>query len=147
VNLFCATSDDTGNWKYAGLTLSPSVAKGLLTYRAQYEAVKKFDSSLYCLEFFNYLVEYYDGLGGGDVNELAELAFETCEWIHLPEWAAPEIARVAASTLKVTSSGVLWSAHAKHSQDQFETQEISWKDLEIVAAGGDAFKEYACEPT
>ena len=47
---------------------------------------------------------------------------------------------VCAETIKATGRGVLWSAWPENSSGYFETEELTWRDLDAVAAGINPFK-------
>lgn len=131
--LVCKTTDLTDMFGRAVMGITPTQAKGLLNYREHWRRVHAFDNTLYCLEFFDSRVEY-----GEKVNVKLP---EDSAWRQAAE--EPELdntlSRTSAECMMVTGTGILWSASAKHSDDYFETPEISWDDLLAISQGKPAF--------
>ena len=139
IQIACCTTDDSGEFSVAWFALIPEFALELVTdYRKAYKRVKRLNEQLYCLEFFMGLGEY----GCRLTKNGAMLHLESGGWYDGTDavMSPGEFrARTACHTMKITSTGVLFSAHAKHGSGEFETEEISWEDLGEIAKGGMPF--------
>jgi hypothetical protein len=121
------------------LNLRPVLAESLLRYRSVYERVNDFDSSLYALEFFDTEIDYGSSLVEYDDEDLEGLGEEGWRYVGKDTIIVGESV-TAVETIKVVDTGVLWSASPKHGEGYFETPEISWEELEEVAAGRNPFR-------
>jgi hypothetical protein len=128
----CNTSGEEGSPHFALIELTPEIAAELLKYRSVVEQARKFSDRLHCVEYFESRVTWGDtNLDIGDA------------WVRVPSENAVhggDEHRVCAETIKITSTGVLWSASPKHSNGYFETEELAWDDIDAVAAGNNPFK-------
>ena len=134
--LYCRTTDNGWGFEYARLRLTPERASTLLSYRDLIAPLAAHDRGFYGIEFFDGLVLF------GDVSpdDYVEHGFWV-EDVHKSILFKEE--RSSCHMLHVTESGVLWSGHPKHGEGHFETELISWADLERVAAGeADVFTAY-----
>jgi hypothetical protein len=134
--LITTTSAEADNWGVAELTIDAKLAKKLLSYRRQYARVKKFDERLYVLEFFDGTVRY------GDRFENIDDDLEYGVWVN--GGSDPGLLtryQTAAETMKITDYGVLWAASDKHVGGEFETPELSWEDIELLARGENPFAD------
>lgn len=135
MHLICRTTADSYFYGFTWLELTPEVARRLLSYRTFFEQVRGHDGRLYCLEFFDNTVAYGKGFTSAAIEDVGS----GC-WQEVP--GDPGLLAgwpTCAETLKVTDSGVLWSASPKHSDGSFETEEIAWDDLDAAARGEHPF--------
>jgi hypothetical protein len=141
LRLICTTTD--GQIIHAILYLTPERARTLLGLAALHkELAGGRVPQLYSIEFFTDEVDY----GYFNFNHESNLNSES--WFHwaygLP--ASFHKSRTAATTARVTETGVHWSAAPKHGDIYFETREIRWEDLAKVAAGENPFEPVAALP-
>ena len=125
----CNTSAEEGGPQFALIELTPAIAGELLKYREAVQQTGKF-GSLCCVEYFESRVTWGEtDLAIGD------------EWVRVPDQNAVHGGDpVCAETIKATGGGVLWSAWPEHSSGYFETEKLTWRDLEAVVAGRNPFK-------
>lgn len=128
LHLVCLTTDKLGTFDHALLVLKPTLARQLLEYRPVYRYVHDHDSTLFCLEFFDSTVQY------GSLFEHLEIDEEITDGKWLSCSGDPKLSAypVEAATLKITGTGVLWSASPKNGEGYFETPEITWEQLEDI---------------
>lgn len=134
--LVCRTSyssDFQDGYTHAVVHLCPAAARRLLEYRDLLPALQRHDSNFYVAEFFDTSVDYgdlteNDWQGVGDHLDIGD-------WWTLPSGAEMEPAGVTADCLCVTKRGVHWSASSQYSGAAFETERITWAELEQVRDG------------
>ena len=130
IHIASNTSGNEGSPGYVLVTLTQEIAKDLLKYKGFIKPIQALDSSFYCMEFFRSDADF----GTTDL-EIGD------EWVQVPdEDAVAADTDITANTLKITTSGVFWAACLKHCDGNFESEELSWKDIEQVAAGNNPFK-------
>jgi hypothetical protein len=97
---------------------------------------EKGNPELYCLEYFDWRVQYGRTLKNDVLNESLDHEWKQSdqEYPKLNEWN-----KVSAPTLKVTQDGCLWAAYPKHGTQEFETPRITWGEIEAVARGENPF--------
>jgi len=149
MRLFCGTSDSNSYCDYALVEVTPEQARKLIdTYKPLYEHVNNVDSTLYRLEFFDGTPTWANATNAAVYG----VDFDNTEWYAAGEGVtaghndADRDPRTAASCMSVTNDGILWSASPKNSDGHFETPELSWEDLEKIAAGENPFKTIEVDP-
>jgi hypothetical protein len=87
-------------------------------------------------------LDYEDG---GPIY-LGLIVGEHGEFVGAPPGWELEPNRTAADMLRVMPDGVMWTAQPKHGDGEFETETVTWEQLEQVAAGGWPFEPAETSP-
>jgi len=139
MRMLCRTTDTNDGYNYATIDIDAERAKELLTLRPLWEQLQKTLPSLYCIEIFDATPEFYESVKFDNLSEDTISAIENSELTEVPTSGEElpsygEQHSTCAETLKVTRSGVLWSANPKYGEGYFETQDFTWALLEEIAA-------------
>lgn len=136
--VYCRTAgDESDYYAVARVILTPETAHSLLGYRDLVAAAKAYDGSFYALVFFDHTPDF----GEYPSAILHEDDLEHGEWAVVEEPPEFELQTTEArpSSLYVKEDGVYWVGTNKYASGEFETETLSWAELEAVENGEDPF--------
>lgn len=115
-----------GDYNYAVITLNAADIQWLLERIAQAKELTLVDAECYALVYFNYSADYYEKLWIPD-EDGNQCNIEYGELYVLPAGFTFELEQlpIAAATVIVQDTGVLWAAQPKHDSGHFETETLS----------------------
>ena len=120
---------------YGLITIDPEYAQTLLSRREQVRPLADFDLSFYGASWFSYCVDPFDYDDDQELSDELEQAevVEAPDGFELPQPKEGEYGwRTDCETVVVQRSGVLFKFYAKHADTRFETNQLSWEQIEAA---------------
>lgn len=138
---FTSHPEEATAGNYALITITPELAREILSRRELFQLVAAKDKALIDMSFWDGHAIFFDSDAGESLEELLLMEeyarLDDERWLEVPEnFELPETheTRTVADHLVLQNKDFYWQAADKHSADRFDTEAFSYDMLVAIAA-------------